>query len=136
MVYYFLTLSLDLLGICTPSLFYVDQDKNAIYMEYLDDCVTLKQHIDELLVINHQTKLQSVAEQIGKTVATLHENGIIHGDLTTSNFLVRLSDADTAPQVILIDFGLTTIESAHNPEDKGKVFGHGLITFKFLAFGT
>lgn len=106
-------------GIRAPNLFYVDQEKNAIYMEYLDDCITLKQYIDELLEMDDQQKLQVVAEEIGKTVAKLHENSIIHGDLTTSNFLVKKSQAGDLSYLILIDFGLTTVESAHSPEDKG-----------------
>jgi len=106
-------------GIRAPNLFYVDQEKNAIYMEYLDDCITLKQYIDELLEMDDQQKIQVVAEEIGKTVAKLHENSIIHGDLTTSNFLVKKSQAGDLSYLILIDFGLTTVESAHSPEDKG-----------------
>lgn len=46
-------------------------------------------------------------------MAALHDGGLIHGDLTTSNILVRDADA----RVVVIDFGL-----AHNsiiPEDKG-----------------
>ena len=107
-------------GIRTPNLFYIDQEKNAIYMEYLDDCITLKQHIDDLLKNDNQPQISMVAEEIGKTVAQLHENSIIHGDLTTSNFLVRLSASGQMSDLLLIDFGLTTVESAHNPEDKGK----------------
>lgn len=99
-------------------------------MEYLDDCITLKQYIDELLQSKDQAKLTVVAEEIGKSVAKLHENSIIHGDLTTSNFLVRLSVSGDAPQLILIDFGLATVESAHNPEDKGN---DGLATFLGLS---
>jgi tRNA A-37 threonylcarbamoyl transferase component Bud32 len=30
--------------------------------------------------------------RIGEAVATLHDGGLIHGDLTTSNMLVRDSD--------------------------------------------
>ena len=89
-------------------------------MEYLDDCITLKQHIDDLLKNDNQPQISMVAEEIGKTVAQLHENSIIHGDLTTSNFLVRLSASGQMSDLLLIDFGLTTVESAHNPEDKGK----------------
>ena len=107
-------------GIRTPNLFYIDQEKNAIYMEYLDDCITLKQHIDDLLKNDNQPQISMVAEEIGKAVAQLHENSIIHGDLTTSNFLVRLSASGQMSDLLLIDFGLTTVESAHNPEDKGK----------------
>ena len=90
-------------------------------MEYLVDCITLKQHIDDLLKNDNQPQISMVAEEIGKTVAQLHENSIIHGDLTTSNFLVRLSASGQMSDLLLIDFGLTTVESAHNPEDKGKL---------------
>jgi Kae1-associated kinase Bud32 len=39
-------------------------------------------------------------EKAGKMVAQLHAAGIIHGDLTTSNFLVGKKE------LVLIDFGL------------------------------
>ena len=45
--------------------------------------------------------------------SVLHDGGLIHGDLTTSNILLRARDQ----KVVVIDFGL-----AHNsiiPEDKG-----------------
>ncbi len=29
---------------------------------------------------------------IGRTLAVLHDGGLIHGDLTTSNMIVRASD--------------------------------------------
>lgn len=40
-------------------------------------------------------------EKIGKIVATLHKNGVMHGDLTTSNFI--LSDN----RLVVLDFGLS-----------------------------
>lgn len=106
-------------GIHTPSLYYVDLTANAIYMEHLEDAITLKQRINDLLEKDDQSAIISIAEEIGSNVAQLHKNGIIHGDLTTSNFLVRDSKQGGCPQLIMIDFGLTSIESAHNPEDKG-----------------
>jgi TP53 regulating kinase-like protein len=39
-------------------------------------------------------------EEIGKIVGRLHKNGIMHGDLTTSNFLSMKN------KVFVIDFGL------------------------------
>jgi len=110
-----------IIGVPTPSLLYVDQIKNSIYIEYLDDCVTLKEWIDRLLSNKDEPSLDEAAKALGEVVAKLHLNGIIHGDLTTSNFLVRAGQMNEF-QLIVIDFGLTTIESANNPEDKGNLY--------------
>ena len=40
------------------------------------------------------------ANELGKIIATLHKNNLIHGDLTTSNMVVD-------GEIILIDFGLS-----------------------------
>ncbi len=39
-------------------------------------------------------------EKIGRAVATLHDAGLIHGDLTTSNMLVRRSDSAVVRQML------------------------------------
>lgn len=44
-----------------------------------------------------------LCKTLGKQIAILHNNGIIHGDLTTSNFI--LSDVDK--KLYFIDFGLS-----------------------------
>ena len=43
----------------------------------------------------------------------MHNHNFIHGDLTTSNFLIEQSTGD----LVLIDFGLTTVSSSS--EDMG-----------------
>lgn len=43
----------------------------------------------------------------------MHNHNFIHGDLTTSNFLIEKSTGD----LVLIDFGLTTVSSSS--EDMG-----------------
>ena len=45
-------------------------------------------------------KVIKACEEIGKIVGKLHKNGIMHGDLTTSNFLSMKN------KVFVIDFGL------------------------------
>lgn len=35
------------------------------------------------------TALEAVLEEVGRAVARLHDGGLVHGDLTTSNILVR-----------------------------------------------
>ncbi|KAL9179420.1 hypothetical protein ACHAXT_008710 [Thalassiosira profunda] len=68
-------------------------------------------------VIDAQTL--RVARTIGMLVAKMHAAGVIHGDLTTSNIMLRnpqQSDGETIgsiegswePQLVLIDFGLAT----------------------------
>ena len=47
--------------------------------------------------------------QIGKIVGKLHTNGVMHGDLTTSNFIL------TKKNLFLIDFGLAN--RTEKPDD-------------------
>ena len=62
-----------------------------------------------LLVLagGHAFQLTEMTIEIGKIVGLLHKNGIIHGDLTTSNFIF------SKKSLYLIDFGLAnrTIKS-------------------------
>lgn len=97
------------LGVVTPTLYYVDTHQSAIYMEHVEGR-PLKDLIRAGMT---EQDMEAVGMQVGTAVAALHDGGLIHGDLTTSNILVR--DADS--RVVIIDFGL-----AHNsiiPEDKG-----------------
>lgn len=61
------------------------------------------------------TELVDLMARIGAAVGRLHACGIVHGDLTTSNIMLRpagaVTDAEpdiasTKGQVVLIDFGL------------------------------
>ena len=47
--------------------------------------------------------------QIGKIVGKLHTNGVMHGDLTTSNFIL------TSEHLFIIDFGLAN--RTEKPDD-------------------
>jgi TP53 regulating kinase-like protein len=62
-------------------------------------------------------KLKALAHEVGLTVGKMHDAGIIHGDLTTSNILINLSASDGKPVLSLIDFGLSHVDNS--PEDKG-----------------
>ena len=79
------------LGVPTPSLFYVDKRQNAIYMERVPGR-PLKELIREGM---SDEDMEEVGKQVGKHVAAMHDGGLIHGDLTTSNILVvRDEDVD------------------------------------------
>lgn len=101
----------------------MDYEANAIYMEYLKECATLKHRIASILLHGNGEAARTVATKIGQLVASLHSSNIVHGDLTTSNILVRARNHEEY-DLVLIDFGLTVIESAHNPEDKGERSPH------------
>jgi TP53 regulating kinase-like protein len=72
-----------------------------VYQVNTNDCTILMQQIDGILVRNLQgVRLKSACTEIGKITATLHKNGIVHGDLTTSNFISKNN------KIYAIDFGL------------------------------
>lgn len=72
-----------------------------VYQVNTSDCTILMQRIDGVMVRNLDgSKLKSACTQIGKITATLHKNGIVHGDLTTSNFISKNN------KIYAIDFGL------------------------------
>lgn len=64
----------------------------------------LSEHLDTL------PKALSICEQIGQHTAKLHDSNIIHGDLTTSNMILKNE------KVYFIDFGLGF--ESHHLEDK------------------
>jgi TP53 regulating kinase-like protein len=75
-------------GVRTPFVYFVDPDKSEIVMELVPG----KQAKDVLDA--------SLCREMGKYAALLHSANIIHGDLTTSNFIVD------GKRLVLVDFGL------------------------------
>lgn len=79
-------------GITTPLVYFVDEKKCEIYLQLI------KGKLVRDLPLN---KIIKMCTEIGRIVGTLHKNGIMHGDLTTSNFI--LSDRG----LVVLDFGLS-----------------------------
>lgn len=107
-----------ILGIRTPFVYFVDTIGSRIYMEQIENSKSLKDYICSLEYDKRSEDieyLRPIAKKVGKTVAAMHAGNIIHGDLTTSNML--LIEPLEQSEVILIDFGLSYIESS--VEDKG-----------------
>jgi TP53 regulating kinase-like protein len=86
-------------GINTPFIYFLDINNFEIIMEYIEG-KTIKDFFYSDLCIN-----------IGEIVGTLHCNNIIHGDITTSNFIISLNGA-----IFIIDFGLSFFSERY--EDK------------------
>ncbi|MHA1352846.1 MAG: KEOPS complex kinase/ATPase Bud32 [Candidatus Heimdallarchaeaceae archaeon] len=81
----------------TPFVYDVDSKKRTIIMEFIDGTKVK----DFLKSEEFDSKVKrKLMEEIGKKVGLLHANHLIHGDLTTSNILLRNK------KLVFIDFGL------------------------------
>ena len=80
-------------GIHTPLVYFVDVENCNIIMEKIDGVL-----VQDL----PNSKLVRICKDIGKSVGIMHKNGIAHGDLTTSNFIVSKEN------MFIIDFGLAS----------------------------
>lgn len=76
-----------------PKIKKILEKETEIDMEFLDG-KNLSEHLDSL------PNAEDVCKEIGKNIALLHDAGIIHGDLTTSNMILKDN------KVFFIDFGL------------------------------
>jgi TP53 regulating kinase-like protein len=101
------------LGVLTPEVFHVDYDNKVIYMEHLGHFITLKRYISELVLNEAVTEhFIGILRNSGRACALLHNGGVIHGDLTSSNIMINPESAE----VYYIDFGLSF--ASNNTEDK------------------
>ena len=87
-------------GIPTPLIFFVNLEKSSIIMQEIPG-----KPIHDL----SKSKIIILSKEIGRLVGLLHKNGIMHGDLTTSNFILFQNI------VYVIDFGLS--QNTIKPED-------------------
>ncbi|XP_076246502.1 TP53 regulating kinase isoform X2 [Calliopsis andreniformis] len=112
-------------GVVTPAIYLVHLERRCIYMEYIENAIVLKDFIDQNISSgsNVERLINFIAQGLGTLIARLHSKNIIHGDLTTSNVLLRNVDekldtnkCDDVSNFIMIDFGLARLESS--VEDK------------------
>ncbi len=82
-------------GIRSPYLYFLDTHRNEIIMEYIEG-VNLKSVFSS-----------SLALKLGECIAKLHSKNIIHGDVTTSNFIFESRPRESYPELAIIDFGLS-----------------------------
>lgn len=62
-----------------------------------------------LCYLEDPEKLTVVARAIGHAIGKMHDIDVVHGDLTTSNLMIRDSISEEGtwiPQILVIDFGL------------------------------
>lgn len=84
---------IEKLPVSKPALVKVSDEKMQIEMEYIKGNL-----LRDFLTEKNCAKL---CREIGKDVAKIHDAGIIHGDLTTSNLILKEN------KIYFIDFGLS-----------------------------
>lgn len=82
----------------TPFIYFQDPSKGEIIMEYIEG-KNVKDIISEKICL-----------EMGRYAGLLHSKNIIHGDLTSANFIINKH------QLVLIDFGLSFFSQRY--EDK------------------
>ena len=87
-------------GISTPLIYFMDVNKCSILMQYIDGKIVRDLKGNDIV---------KVCSEIGQIVGTMHKHGIMHGDLTTSNFILDKK------KLFLIDFGLAS--RTEKPDD-------------------
>jgi TP53 regulating kinase-like protein len=83
-------------GVPTPIIFLVQVESTTITMEYVPG-----KQVKQLLNEVSKTERRNLCFRIGESIGKLHQYGIVHGDLTTSN-LIRHPEG----KVFFVDFGL------------------------------
>lgn len=95
-----------------PKVIDVDKKEAIISMEFIDG--------DRLSQVLEKADYKKIAKILGRDIAKLHDNNIIHGDLTTSNFILKKKEKkeryENNKEIYFIDFGL----SFHSTKDEDK----------------
>lgn len=76
-----------------PKVIFCDEDKGYILMEYIDG-IRLSEILENL-------DYKKILKMIGEYTGIIHKEGIVHGDLTTSNIIYKENN------LYFIDFGLS-----------------------------
>ncbi len=79
-------------GITTPLVYFVDEKKCEIYLQFVPG---------KLVKDLSAKQIVTICKDMGKIVGILHKNGVMHGDLTTSNFILSRQG------LVILDFGLS-----------------------------
>jgi TP53 regulating kinase-like protein len=84
-------------GVPTPTIYLVDPKEYTIIMEYISG-----RRLKETLQGSSNEGRDRLCQLVGSQIAMLHQNNIIHGDLTTSNMIPTDNE-----KIFFIDFGLS-----------------------------
>jgi TP53 regulating kinase-like protein len=83
-------------GVPTPVIYQVNVKEATIIMEFIEGM-----QVKESLNSQSEKERESICLRIGKSIGKLHRSGIVHGDLTTSNMILKSEE-----KIVFVDFGL------------------------------
>ena len=83
-------------GVPTPLIYMINIPEASITMQYIEG-----QQIKQLLNYASENRRRKLGIAIGELIAKLHRQGLIHGDLTTSNMILSPEG-----KIFFVDFGL------------------------------
>jgi TP53 regulating kinase-like protein len=102
-------------GVPVPAVWAVDWERGWCVLEWIEG-VTVKEGIRRWgrEMGRDEDELRTLLRNLGTAVGRLHRVGVVHGDLTTSNMMLREEEGAAAGTaglsggIVLIDFGLAT----------------------------
>lgn len=115
------------LRIPVPAVYFVDEARGEIYMEWIEGD-SVRDVLDALIDAGSTAEVHGIMVAMGEAVGKLHAADIVHGDLTTSNVMVRkarrkgllgeegVEKVGGVGELVLIDLGLGS--SSTTEEDK------------------
>ena len=83
-------------GVPTPTIFQVDVENATIVMEFVEG-----EQLKRLLSGITLKEREAVCFRVGELIGKLHRQGVVHGDLTTSNMILSAEG-----KIFFVDFGL------------------------------
>ena len=83
-------------GVLTPIIYEIDISNTTLIMELIEGIILKK-----ILPNMAQIEQKKISFDIGYKVGLLHREGIVHGDLTTSNIILNKRN-----ELVFVDFGL------------------------------
>ena len=128
-------------GINVPTIYFVNLIERKIYMEYINNGCQLKEILTNIFQLNdlnpYEKFLEKIINDLGNMISKLHSNGIVHGDLTPSNIILKIKSNENNDTnlnsgkdeilksknydyMYLIDFGLSSMTTSNQSgiEDK------------------
>jgi TP53 regulating kinase and related kinases len=122
-------------GIVVPAVYAINETAGWLMLEWIQG-EPVRAKINEWLALKAGTNIEEDAQlkglmrRVGAAVAKLHRISVIHGDLTTSNMMLRPWPEEAANghleakesvldgEVVIIDFGLASQNASVQDEDR------------------
>lgn len=113
-------------GVTVPAVYAVEEGAGCLYIEWVEGEPVraslnrwLREHAAEDAAASAEVK--ALMRRVGRAVGRLHQIGVVHGDLTTSNMMMRPPQGEDGPagtldgDIVMIDFGLAS-QSLHDED--------------------